>query len=300
VTYEDVIGRLQHLGMSGYEAKTYLALVGAGEPLNGYEVAKRSGVPRSTVYETLAKLVARGAAFEVRGAGDAVDYLPLPVKALLDRLGRDYHESLAALDMMLPAIAAPPTVHLIHNLSGVASLLDRARDVVAGARRELFLSIWPEEMTALRETVVRAEQRGVAVTSIAFGDIGDPVGRTYQHALSTPEVVMENLGCRMLTVVGDRQEAVIGGVTETGAWGVYTDNPAVVLLAVEYIRHDIAIQLMGDHFDADQIRDFWREDPDMNRLRADRGLPAATLQAAEQGGRDRIPARRARRGRSAS
>jgi hypothetical protein len=155
-------------------------------------------------------------------------------------------------------------------------------------------------MTALRDTVVRAEQRGVAVTSIAFGDIGDPVGRTYQHALSTPDVVMENLGCRMLTVVGDRQEAVIGGVTETGAWGVYTDNPAVVLLAVEYIRHDIAIQLMGDHFDADQIRAFWQEDPDMNRLRADRGLPAATLQAAEQGGRDRIPARRARRGRSAS
>jgi sugar-specific transcriptional regulator TrmB len=300
VTYEDVIGRLQHLGMSGYEAKTYLALVGAGEPLNGYEVAKRSGVPRSTVYETLAKLVARGAAFEVRGAGDAVDYLPLPVKALLNRLGRDYHESLAALDVMLPAIAAPPTVHLIHNLSGAASLLDRAGDVIAGARRELFLSIWPEEMTALRDLVARAEARGVSVTSIAFGDLGEPVGHTYHHALSTPEVVLENLGCRMLTVVGDRQEAVVGGFTETGAWGVYTDNPAVVLLAVEYIRHDIAIQLMGDHFDADQIRTFWREDPDMNRLRADRGLPAATLQAAEQGGRDRVPVRRARRGRSAS
>ena len=40
--------------------------VAAGTPLNGYEVAKRSGVPRSTVYETLAKLVGRGAAYEVR------------------------------------------------------------------------------------------------------------------------------------------------------------------------------------------------------------------------------------------
>ena len=297
MTYEDVIERLQHLGMSGYEAKTYLALVGAGEPLNGYEVAKRSGVPRSTVYETLGKLVARGAAFEVRGAGDAVDYLPLPVKALLSRLSRDYSESLAALDAMLPAIAAPPTVHLIHNLSGAAALLDRARDVIAGARQELFLSIWPEEMAALRDTVVRADARSVAVTSIAFGDIGDSIGRTYQHELSTPEVVLENLGCRMLTVVGDRQEAVIGGFTEAGAWGVYTDNPAVVLLSVEYIRHDIATQLMGHHFDAEQIQTFWREDPDLNRLRADRGLPAATLRAAEQ--TDHVPARRARLGRSA-
>ena len=291
MTYEDVIERLRHLGMSGYEAKTYLALVGAGEPLNGYEVAKRSGVPRSTVYETLGKLVARGAAFEVRGSGDAVDYLPLPVKALLSRLSRDYSESLAALDAMLPAIAVPPTVHLIHNLSGAGALLERARDVVAGARRELFLSIWPEEMGGLRDMVVRAAARSVAVTSIAFGDVGEPVGRTYQHELSTPEVVMENLGCRMLTVVGDRQEAVIGGFTEAGAWGVYTDNPAVVLLAVEYIRHDIATQLMGNHFDAEQIRQFWQEDPDLNRLRADRGLSAATLRASEQIGRDPLPAR---------
>ena len=51
-----------------HEAKAYVALVAAGGPLNGYEAAKRSGVPRSTVYETLAKLVARGAAFEVRTA----------------------------------------------------------------------------------------------------------------------------------------------------------------------------------------------------------------------------------------
>jgi sugar-specific transcriptional regulator TrmB len=299
VTHEDVISRLQHLGMSGYEAKSYLALVGAGEPLNGYEVAKRSGVPRSTVYETLAKLVARGAAFEVRGVDDAVEYLPLPPKALLDRLGRDYSESLAALDVLLPAIAAAPTVHLIHNLTGSAALLERAADVVSGARRELFLSLWPEEMAVLGDEVARADGRGAAVTSVAFGDLGRTVGRTYQHTLSTPDVVLENLGCRMLTVVGDRTEAVVGGFTETGAWGVYTDNPAVVLLAVEYIRHDIAIQLMGDHFDADQIRTFWREDPDMNRLRADRGLPAAALQAAEPSGWPGLRARRARRGRSA-
>lgn len=300
MSYDEVIDRLQHLGMSGYEAKTYLALVGAGEPLNGYEVAKRSGVPRSTVYETLAKLVARGAAFKVRGDSEAVAYLPLPTKALLDRLGRDYHESLAALDTMLPAIVAPPTVHLIHNLSGAAALLERARDVVGGARRELFLSIWPEEMTAMRESVLRADARSVAVTGIAFGDVGTGIGRIYQHELSTPEVVIENLGCRLFTVVGDRTEAVIGGFTASGAWGVYTDNPAVVLLSVEYIRHDIAIQLMGKHFDAEQIRAFWQEDVDLNRLRADRGLPAATLKAAEDSGRHRVPARRARRGLSAS
>jgi transposase len=69
MSQQSVISELQRLGMSGYEAKAYVALVAAGSPLNGYEVAKRSGVPRSTVYETLAKLVGRGAAYEVRAGG---------------------------------------------------------------------------------------------------------------------------------------------------------------------------------------------------------------------------------------
>ena len=59
-------------GMPGYEAKAYLALLTAGEPMNGYEVAKVSGVPRSTVYETLGKLVARGAVFEVAATNGRV------------------------------------------------------------------------------------------------------------------------------------------------------------------------------------------------------------------------------------
>ncbi|MFD2351428.1 TrmB family transcriptional regulator [Nonomuraea ferruginea] len=73
-----MIEELQRLGMSGYEAKAYVALVAAGAPLNGYEVAKRSGVPRSTVYETLGKLVGRGAAYEVRLGDAGVGYISLP------------------------------------------------------------------------------------------------------------------------------------------------------------------------------------------------------------------------------
>jgi len=66
-----IVERLQHLGMSGYEAKAYVALVASGVPINGYEVAKKSGVPRSTVYEPLGKLAARGAAFEGKASATA-------------------------------------------------------------------------------------------------------------------------------------------------------------------------------------------------------------------------------------
>ncbi|GAA4680709.1 helix-turn-helix domain-containing protein [Pseudonocardia yuanmonensis] len=283
MSQQSVIEELQRLGMSGYEAKAYVALVAAGTPLNGYEVAKRSGVPRSTVYETLGKLVGRGAAYEVRAGDASVGYISLPPSALLDRMRREFEASIDTLSSALPQVASPPQVRLVHNLSDRASLLARAEDVVAAARNDLFLSGWPAEIDALKPVVRRADDEGVDVSVVTFGDDPDPVGRTIPHRFSTPEVVLENLGCRLLVVAADREQAVIGGVVDGDAWGVFTDDPAVVLVAVEYVRHDIAMHLIAEKFAPDDFESFWTSDPALRRLRADHGIPAALLRRGPAG-----------------
>lgn len=275
----DVVEQLQRLGMSGYEAKAYVTLVGAGQPLNGYEVAKRSGVPRSTVYETLGKLVTRGAAYEVRGAEDTVDYLPLPPESLLERMRREFDDSIESLQASLPTIVAPPEAHLIHNLKDAEALLARAEDVVAASRTELFLSVWPEEMKRLSPLVRRAVERGVDASVAHFGPAKETVGHLYEHRFSVPDVVMENLGCRLLVVAGDRREALIGGLANGSGWGVYTQDPAVVLMAVEYIRQDIALQIIADRIGHESLREFWTGDPELARLRAGHEHLTALLRA---------------------
>ena len=277
MSQQSVIAELQRLGMSGYEAKAYVALVAAGSPLNGYEVAKRSGVPRSTVYETLAKLVGRGAAYEVRAGEASVGYISLPPASLLDRLRREFDQSMDTLRAELPEVASPPQVRLIHNLADRASLLARAEDVVAAARKDVFLSGWPTEIDALKPVVRRAEADGVEVSVVLFGDDPEPVGQVTRHRFSEPEVVLENLGCRLLVVSADREQAVIGGLVNGDAWGVYTDDPAVVLVAVEYVRHDIAMHLIAEKLAPADFESFWATEPALLRLRADHGAPAAVL-----------------------
>ncbi len=161
---ERVTEQLQRLGMSGYEAKAYVALISSEYPLNGYEVAKRSGVPRSTVYETLGKLVDRGAAYEVKDTskkpgGNSTAYVPLPPEHLLDRMSRHFEESVSDLRAALPAVAVPSEVHLIHNLTGRESILTRAADVVSQAQRDLFVSAWPEELDPIQPELEKAEER---------------------------------------------------------------------------------------------------------------------------------------------
>jgi hypothetical protein len=142
MSQQSVIEELQHLGMSGYEAKAYVALVAAGSPLNGYEVAKHSGVPRSTVYETLGKLVGRGAAYEVRAGEASVGYISLPPNALLDRSAPrvrplDRHAALRAARGRLPT-AGPPGAQPLRP--GVAAGQSRGRGR-SGAQRPVPLGM---------------------------------------------------------------------------------------------------------------------------------------------------------------
>ncbi|NWJ71091.1 TrmB family transcriptional regulator [Pseudonocardia sp. ICBG1122] len=274
-----VTEELQRLGMSGYEAKAYVALVSAGEAVNGYEVAKRSGVPRSTVYETLGKLVGRGAAFEVRAA-DGTGYVPLPPATLLERMRRDFDRTLGILQNEIPRLTAPPQVRLVHSLTERRMLLERAEDVAAAARSELYVLGWPEDVEALKPTIRRAEEHGVDVATVVFGADDDPVGWHTEHRYSAPSAVEDNLGRRMLVVVADRDQAVIGGLTADRTWGLYTDDPAAVLLAHLYVRHDIAMHRVADRFAEHGFDEFWVDDPALRRLREPVGEPVRAVDGA--------------------
>src|SRR5438105_11924270 len=90
----DQIGeRLMRLGFSQYEARTYVGLLMA-EGSTGYSVANETGVPQPKVYETLRRLVDRGAA--VQSGVRPARYVAVPPQALLEGLAEDFRERLDA------------------------------------------------------------------------------------------------------------------------------------------------------------------------------------------------------------
>ena len=267
VPTERVLELLKSAGLSGYEAKAYVALLAAGEPLNGYEVAKSSGVPRSTVYETLGKLVARGAAFEVNDTSGAVSYVPLPADALIGRLRRQTHDTIDGLESVLPTIGKAFQARVVQHLTGRDEVVARAIDVIESAARTLWLSVWPHESDEFVASVAMAIERGVDVFTIAYGDVSPLGGRVYNHSYSSPEVVEERLECRLSIVVADHDQALIAGVTADAVWGMWSDDAAVSMLAAEHVRHDIALQLTAEHLQAAGLAQFWATNPDLEALR---------------------------------
>ncbi len=271
---EEIVEQLRRIGMSGYEAKVYVAMVAAGEPLNGYELAKRSGVPRSTVYETIAKLVARGSAFEVN-VPEGTAYLPLPVESLLARLRREVDESIDALASSLPRIAAPREANLIQQVRGREQVIERALDVIRGARTDLLVSIWPQEAPLLADELRAASRRGVEVMTLVFGEPAplDGTGTVVEHRYSTPQVALDRLGCRLFAVVADRTSVLTAGAVGNETWGIWCDDPAMALVVAEYIRHDMAIQFLFHTEHSEDLRRFWTTSPELERLRSAVGSP---------------------------
>lgn len=264
--------------MSGYEAKAYLALIGADGPLNGYEVAKRSGVPRSTVYETLAKLLARGAAFEVRSGDDSTAYVALPPDAWIRRLRQSFETHLDQLADELPQVAGPAPGSLLHNLEGRAAVLSRATDLIDRSEHDLYLSAWAEELREFGAPLARAAARDVDTSILHFGDRSGTaavatVGHAYPHVFAPPDVVLNRVGCRLLIVVADRDAVLVGGAVDDSMWGVYSDDPALVLVAIEYVRHDIAFQVLARRVGLDAVNELFETDPTLLRLATGRGAP---------------------------
>ncbi len=280
---EDVVEQLRRIGMSGYEAKVYLAMLAAGLPLNGYELAKQSGVPRSTVYETVAKLVARGSAFEVNVPDSGTAYLPLPIESLLARVRREVDDALAALATSLPNVSAPRETHLTQQIRGRRSVLDRAKDVIESAVSDLLVSIWPPEVPAVVDDLQRAAARGVEVTTLVFGG-GDGlrgVGTVFEHRFSAPDVVEERLGCRLFAFVADRSNVLTAGAVGEETWGMWCDDPAMALVVAEYIRHDMAIQSILGSTHGQVLRGLWEGSEELQRLRATVGSPGLQVFGAK-------------------
>ena len=80
---------LEKLGFSQNEAKVYITLL-RNKRLNGYEIAKLSGVSRSLVYEVVNRLVGKGILLRLEGEPNY--YIPLEYENLMARINRDNDE----------------------------------------------------------------------------------------------------------------------------------------------------------------------------------------------------------------
>jgi sugar-specific transcriptional regulator TrmB len=148
--------QLTRLGLTAYEAKTYLALI-RRDSSAAADVARLAAVPRQRIYDVLAGLVERGLASSYPGS--PAKYSAVPPEAAIERLLADRREELerlerdgeALVEQLAPAFRAgqghSDPLQYIEVLRDRNAVNERFGELQAGIQREILVFTKPPYAT---------------------------------------------------------------------------------------------------------------------------------------------------------
>jgi DNA-binding MarR family transcriptional regulator len=234
----DVTALLLQLGFSEYEARAYLALL-QRNPINGYELAKASGLPRANVYAVLQKLEDRGAVVRLDMPSGA-RYAPVAPTELTARIAGRFQDVLSATQQALEELATPADTEYVWNIQGYAALLDHAHALIDATQERLLVAIGRQEAAALVEPLARAEARGAAVTTLCLDECLEECGGC--RGMICRSCAARAAEQRWLVLVSDDAEMLAGEIgPQVDVLAVRTRQRLQVDLASWYIRHSMAL-----------------------------------------------------------
>jgi predicted transcriptional regulator len=211
----DLVALLQELGFGEYEARAYTSLL-QRHPVNGYELAKASKIPRANIYLVLQKLEERGAVVRIADDNSAV-YRPVPPEELLAAIAHRFEQTVDSARQAMQEMDRPTT--------------------------ELLIGIWPHEARALADDMAQAEDRDVQITTLCMAacaeECGGCRGRVYRNK------VVDTDDRRWLLLVPDEEAMLAGEIAANGeASTVRSRQPLLVSMTAWFVRHSVALATM--------------------------------------------------------
>ncbi len=236
MTIEQIAEKMMELGFTKYEALAYVTLV-QENPATRYEISKRSGVPRSAIYNIIQRLENKGLVNAL--ATKPESYVPLPPDHMLNYLENQYRQRLEDFKKSLSRLRNDFEPGQLWNITGYDNMILKAKEMIHRASKSLYLSIWNRELKILRKELEAAVERGVKVVIFSFTRI-PRIGLTYSYDLSERE--LERVWVHKLILIRDFEELIMGEannqIPKKAAW---TFNDAIIGIAANHIILDITL-----------------------------------------------------------
>lgn len=234
---ERLIQVLRKFNYTESEAKVYVSLLQSG-PQTGYEVSKLSNVPRSKVYNVLESLISRGVIATTPGA-KTILYRAEPIQRIADLQRTSVEQEIGELQEEAKNLSVPRDDEQVWKLSGYRSTLEKCKEMIAHAERELLIQIWTEELPEL-EPLLLEKQDQVKLLVILYDreeKYNTRVTKIYKHGFEKDRI--EETGFRWITIAADHKEMLHATVRNAStSEAIYTCNASMVYFAEEYVRHD--------------------------------------------------------------
>lgn len=247
---DKLVTEFQKLGLSPQETKAYVSLL-KKDNVTGYELSKNGRIHTSKIYGILSKLLEKD--FIIAVDTRPVKYFPRPPQEILARIKQDFDDALDNLKAPLEQVYAnsEKSELIAWNITGRVDIIRKAKDLINETEKKLYLAAWGEEFSSIRRAAKRADQRGVKLTSVAYGMTNFSVGKIYRHRPS--DYPFRERGERRFVLVSDEKKALISSFKDRMLSGaLWTENSGLVQLIRDFIIHEIYIIKIEETF-PDQI-----------------------------------------------
>jgi len=194
---------LAELGFTSLEAETYSALLTSG-PATAYRVAKLTGRPTANTYQALSALLQRG--IVESDDGQPRRYRAVEPDVFLRLMDESYARNRASAKRALDVLPRQSADERIYRIENVDQLLERARQIIAGATEILLIDMFPAVVERFRTELAEASKRGVLVSGLVYSDVDLPGATLITSALSS-DLVARWPG-EQLTIIADASRYV--------------------------------------------------------------------------------------------
>lgn len=243
----NTIDHLRELGFTDYEARVYIGLI-TKSPATAYEIGISAGVPTSKVYEVLGRLSEKGLVLELSENGKK-RYVPREPDDFMDSYRTRMDHTLELLSLEFTKLRGETNVSYVWNLSDRKEFLDQAGRMIGSAKSSLLVSAWSNEVKALANSLAEREGK-VPIALVHFGPPAIAFGQTFEHPIA--DTLYEERGGRGFSLVADGKTALVATFFPDGrVEGAWSKNPGFVLLAEDYIKHDIYIMKIVHRFNGE-------------------------------------------------
>ena len=248
-----ITSNMKRLGFSEYESKAYLALL-KEYPLNGYTVAKNSGIPRSRVYEVLKNLINKQLVLEEE-EGKNKFYYPVDPDIFVKRLKTDFKGIFDSISRFAKEVYEEKKKDdRLVVIKGRTNIIDFLKLLIKGAEKRIALSIWDEEINELQDDLKKAIKKGVMLRGIYFGE-NNPFEELVPHRRI--KRYMAEKKERYISIIIDGTHT-ISGIASRGENSkvTWTQEEGFIEISEDYIAHDLLVNLYSASLDEEGYRSF--------------------------------------------
>ena len=230
ITTDNQYDFLLKIGFSLNEAKVYITLL-QNKALNGYEIAKFSGVSRSLVYDVIDRLLNKG--FIIKSEGTINYYVALDYDKAIEKIDSENRKNLIIAEEKLKALSKKDKDNeFIFNIKGFDKFIEKAKELISLAKKEISISIWKQEFELIKDDIFKAIEKGVKVYVFSFEDIELKRARIFSYKVKDATNLFQY---RRTTIIIDNNDTLIGENSGEQSISVYTKNAALVSLATDEI-----------------------------------------------------------------